>query len=42
MGSRGSLGHWVHINQGAIVNDQCVAPSTWNAGPRDAKGCARR
>jgi len=35
---RGSLGHWVHINKGAIVNYQCVVPSTWNAGPRDAKG----
>jgi len=35
---RGSLGHWVHINNGAIVNYQCVVPSTWNAGPRDAKG----
>jgi len=35
---RGSLGHWVHISNGAIVNYQCVVPSTWNAGPRDAKG----
>jgi [NiFe] hydrogenase large subunit/hydrogenase large subunit len=35
---RGSLGHWVHINKGSIVNYQCVVPSTWNAGPRDAKG----
>ncbi len=35
---RGSLGHWVHINNGTIVNYQCVVPSTWNAGPRDAKG----
>ncbi len=35
---RGSLGHWVHIKDGAIVNYQCVVPSTWNAGPRDAKG----
>jgi len=35
---RGSLGHWVHIKNGAIVNYQCVVPSTWNAGPRDAKG----
>ncbi len=37
---RGSLGHWVHIKDGAIVNYQCVVPSTWNAGPRDAKGQA--
>ncbi len=35
---RGSLGHWVHISNGAIANYQCVVPSTWNAGPRDAKG----
>jgi Ni,Fe-hydrogenase I large subunit len=35
---RGSLGHWVHINNGAIANYQCVVPSTWNAGPRDAQG----
>ena len=35
---RGSLGHWVHINNGSIVNYQCVVPSTWNAGPRDAQG----
>jgi [NiFe] hydrogenase large subunit/hydrogenase large subunit len=35
---RGALGHWVHINNGAIANYQCVVPSTWNAGPRDAKG----
>ncbi|HMD47740.1 MAG TPA: nickel-dependent hydrogenase large subunit, partial [Bryobacteraceae bacterium] len=26
---RGSLGHWVHISNGAIVNYQCVVPSTW-------------
>jgi len=35
---RGALGHWVHIKNGAIANYQCVVPSTWNAGPRDAKG----
>jgi len=35
---RGSLGHWVHIKGGAIANYQCVVPSTWNAGPRDASG----
>jgi Ni,Fe-hydrogenase I large subunit len=35
---RGSLGHWVHINNGTIANYQCVVPSTWNAGPRDAQG----
>jgi hydrogenase large subunit len=35
---RGALGHWVSIHNGAINNYQCVVPSTWNAGPRDAKG----
>ena len=35
---RGALGHWVSIHNGAISNYQCVVPSTWNAGPRDAKG----
>ena len=35
---RGALGHWVHIQNGLIGNYQCVVPSTWNAGPRDAKG----
>jgi Ni,Fe-hydrogenase I large subunit len=35
---RGSLSHWVNIHTGTIANYQCVVPSTWNAGPRDAKG----
>jgi [NiFe] hydrogenase large subunit/hydrogenase large subunit len=35
---RGALGHWVSIHNGLISNYQCVVPSTWNAGPRDAKG----
>jgi [NiFe] hydrogenase large subunit/hydrogenase large subunit len=35
---RGALGHWVHIRNGEIANYQCVVPSTWNAGPRDATG----
>jgi [NiFe] hydrogenase large subunit/hydrogenase large subunit len=35
---RGALGHWVHIVDGEIANYQCVVPSTWNAGPRDASG----
>jgi [NiFe] hydrogenase large subunit/hydrogenase large subunit len=34
---RGALGHWVSIHNGTISNYQCVVPSTWNAGPRDAK-----
>ncbi len=35
---RGALGHWVQIHKGAIENYQCVVPSTWNGGPRDASG----
>ena len=35
---RGSLGHWVRIKNGEIANYQCIVPSTWNAGPRDAAG----
>jgi len=35
---RGALGHWVKIRNGRIDTYQCVVPTTWNAGPRDAKG----
>ncbi|HEY7700194.1 MAG TPA: nickel-dependent hydrogenase large subunit, partial [Vicinamibacteria bacterium] len=35
---RGALGHWVHIEKGKIAGDQAGVPSTWNGGPRDAKG----
>jgi len=35
---RGSLGHWVQIEEKKIKNYQCVVPTTWNAGPRDGKG----
>ncbi|MBU2511591.1 nickel-dependent hydrogenase large subunit [bacterium] len=35
---RGALSHWVVIENGKIKNYQCVVPSTWNAGPRDAAG----
>ena len=34
---RGVLSHWVVIRDGQIANYQAVVPSTWNAGPRDAK-----
>jgi len=37
---RGALAHWVVIRDGRIDNYQAVVPSTWNAGPRDAKGQA--
>ena len=35
---RGVLSHWCVIEDGKIKNYQCVVPSTWNAGPRDAEG----
>ncbi|WP_457748130.1 nickel-dependent hydrogenase large subunit [Sulfurimonas sp.] len=35
---RGSLGHWVRVENGKIANYQAVVPSTWNAGPRDKDG----
>lgn len=35
--SRGSLGHWVRIENGLVSNYQAVVPSTWNAAPRDYK-----
>jgi len=34
---RGSLGHWVEIENAVAKNYQVVVPTTWNAGPRDAK-----
>jgi hydrogenase large subunit len=35
---RGALSHWIVIENGKIANYQAVVPTTWNAGPRDAKG----
>ena len=32
---RGTLSHWVVIEDGKIKNYQAVVPSTWNAGPRN-------
>ena len=37
---RGTLSHWVVINNGKIKNYQAVVPTTWNASPRDAKNVA--
>jgi hydrogenase large subunit len=34
---RGTLSHWIVIDNGTIKNYQAVVPSTWNAGPRDAR-----
>lgn len=35
---RGGLAHWIVIESGKIANYQAIVPSTWNSGPRDAKG----
>lgn len=36
--ARGSLGHWIAVQQGRIVNYQIIAPTTWNFSPRDVHG----
>jgi [NiFe] hydrogenase large subunit len=36
--ARGSLAHWIRIEDKKIQNYQYVVPSTWNLGPRCAKG----
>jgi len=33
--ARGSLGHWIRIRNGRILNYQIIAPTTWNFSPRD-------
>ena len=34
--ARGSLGHWLRIENGRIENYQIIAPTTWNFSPRDS------
>lgn len=36
--ARGSLGHWLRIKKGRILNYQIIAPTTWNFSPRDGEG----
>ncbi len=36
--ARGSLGHWIEIENKKIKNYPYVVPSTWNLGPRCEKG----
>jgi len=36
--ARGSLGHWLRIRNGRILNYQIIAPTTWNFSPRDSEG----
>lgn len=35
--ARGSLGHWLVVEDGRIARYQIVAPTTWNFSPRDGK-----
>lgn len=35
--ARGSLGHWLRIDKGRILNYQIIAPTTWNFSPRDSQ-----
>lgn len=36
--TRGALGHWVRIGDGAIKHYQIITPTAWNASPRDSNG----
>lgn len=36
--ARGSLGHWLHADEGRLDHYQIIAPTTWNFSPRDARG----
>ena len=36
--ARGSLGHWLQVRHGRILNYQIIAPTTWNFSPRDGQG----
>lgn len=35
---RGSLSHWIVIDNSHIANYQAIVPTTWNASPRDQAG----
>ncbi len=34
---RGTLGHWVDIQDGKIANYQVITPTAWNASPKDGR-----
>lgn len=36
--SRGTLGHWIKIEDDKIENYQIITPTAWNASPRDSEG----
>lgn len=36
--TRGTLGHWISIDENKIKNYSIISPSTWNLSPRDENG----
>ncbi|WP_419797955.1 MAG: nickel-dependent hydrogenase large subunit [Terasakiella sp.] len=36
--ARGTLGHWIGVENNKIINYQIIAPTTWNFSPRDQTG----
>lgn len=36
--ARGSLGHWISVEDGHVSSYQIIAPTTWNFSPRDDQG----
>lgn len=36
--ARGSLGHWLSVENGRLTNYQVISPTTWNFSPRDSEG----
>ena len=36
---RGTLGHWVRVEDGKIRNYQIITPTGWNLSPRDSDAC---
>lgn len=36
--ARGSLGHWLSIENSRLAAYQVISPTTWNFSPRDSKG----
>jgi len=36
--ARGTLGHWITVENNVISNYQIIAPTTWNFSPRDEGG----
>lgn len=36
--ARGTLGHWIELEDGKISRYQIVTPTAWNASPKDSRG----